>query len=211
MKKYETYLFDADGTLFDTADLVCHCFQYVAQKYCSTSLTRDAILSGYGLPLKGQLLRQLGDDLDIDVVLNDFIDYQMHILEDNVQPFPGVVATLETLRKNGKKLAIVTSRKRYSTGRILEITDTAKYFDAIVNPEDTTLHKPDAAPVLLALSRLDAGKSNAVFAGDAQYDISSGNAAGIDTVFVNWSHTSHETLPVQPTWRIDSMLELIED
>ena len=210
MKNYKSYLFDADGTLFDTADLVCRCFQYVAQKHCSTTLTRETILSGYGLPLRGQLLTHLGPDLDIDVVLEDFIDFQLGILEDNIKLFPGVKTTLETLRENGKKLAIVTSRKRYSTGRILDFTDTRKYFDTIINPEDTTLHKPDAAPALLALSRLDANKSDAVFVGDAQYDILSGNAAGIDTVFVKWSHADPETLPVQPTWSIDSMLDLIK-
>ena len=209
MKDYKTYLFDADGTLVDTADLVCHCFQYVAQKHCSLSLSRKDILSGYGLPLKGQLITHLGDDLDIDTVLDDFIEYQLQILEENIQLFSGVKTSLETLHNQGKKLALVTSRKRYSTGRILEYTELAQYFDTIINPEDTTLHKPDAAPALLALSRLDADKSTAVFVGDSQYDILSGDAAGIDTVFVNWSHADPETLPVQPTWRIDSMLELI--
>lgn len=210
MKTYSSYLFDADGTLVDTADLVCNCFQYVAQKHCSISLAREAILSGYGLPLRGQLLKQLGEDLDIDVVLDDFINYQLQILEENIQLFPGVKTTLETLKENGKKLALVTSRKRFSTGRILEITDIFKYFDTVINPEDTTLHKPDADPALLALSRLKTDKTDAVFVGDSQYDILSGNAAGVDTVFVNWSHADPETLPIQPTWRIDSMLDLIE-
>jgi len=209
MKSYNTYLFDADGTLFDTADLVCNCFQYVAQKYTSISLARQAILSGYGLPLKGQLIKQLGDDLDIDEVLEDFISYQMQILEDNIRPFPGVLRTLKTLKQAGKKLAIVTSRKRYSMNRILEITDTAQYFDTLVNPEDTTLHKPNAEPALLAISRLGSDKANTVFIGDSQYDILSGNAAGIDTVIVGWSHMDPDTLPVQPTWKIDHMENLV--
>jgi len=208
MKSYSAYLFDADGTLFDTADLVCDCFQYVAQKHTSISLTRESILSGYGLPLKGQLVKFLGEDLDIDLVVNDFIEYQLKILDDRIQVFPGVVSTLKSLRRNGKKLAIVTSRKRYSMKRILEMTETFQYFDTLVTPEDTQLHKPDAQPALLAMSRLGSDKANTVFVGDAQYDILSGRAAGIDTVFVNWSHMDPDALPVQPTWKIDRMEDL---
>jgi len=210
MKSYNTYLFDADGTLFDTADLVCNCFQYVAQKHASISLTKDAILSGYGLPLKGQLTKQLGDDLDIDEVLEDFISYQMQILEDNIRLFPGVLRTLKSLKQKDKKLAIVTSRKRYSMKRILDITDTTQYFDTLVNPEDTTLHKPDAEPALLAISRLGSDKADTVFIGDSQYDIVSGKSAGIDTIFVAWSHMDPDTLPVQPTWKIDRIEDLTD-
>jgi len=211
MKIYNTYLFDGDGTLFDTADLVCRCFEYVAQKYASISVSRETILAGYGLTLKGLLLKELGDDVDIDLVVDDFIHYQLQMLEKGVSLFPGVMSTLETLKRNGKQLAIVTSRKPLSLGRILELTDTAKFFNVIVTPEDTTLHKPNAAPAILAMSRLLADKAETVFVGDTQYDILCGDSAGVDTVFVNWSYTDPATLPVQPTWRIDSILELIEE
>ena len=173
-------------------------------------MTRDAILSGYGLPLKGQLLKRLGGDIDIDLVLQDFISYQLELLEDSVSLFPQVMSTLETLKEMGKKLAIVTSRKSTSMKRILKATDTAQFFDTIVTPEDTTRHKPDAAPVLLAISRLNAHKSATVFTGDSKYDILSGSSAGIDTVFVNWSHMDSAALPVKPTWIIDSLQDLID-
>ncbi|MCF7825275.1 MAG: HAD family hydrolase [Candidatus Marinimicrobia bacterium] len=211
MKIYNAYLFDADGTLFDTADLVCRCFQYVAQKYASISLTREIILSGYGLPLKGQLVTHLGADLDMNLILNDFVDYQLKILEDSVELFPGVKSTLEVLRNSGRKLAIVTSRKPTSLKRILEITDTSQYFDTLVTPEDTSLHKPNAEPALLALSRLGSSKTESVFIGDSQYDISCGSSAGMDTVFVNWSHMDSDDLPVRPTWEIDSFQDLIAE
>ncbi len=146
MKAYSSYLFDADGTLFDTADLVCHCFQYVAEKHCGLFVPREKILAGYGLPLRGELLKELGGDVDIDKVVEDFIQYQVQIIEKDVSLFPHVASTLESLKQNGRKLAIVTSRKPYSLGRILEITNTAQYFETIITPEDTTLHKPEAAP-----------------------------------------------------------------
>lgn len=208
MKRYENYLFDADGTLFDTVELICRCFQYTSLKYTGKEMSREAILAGYGLPLKGQLKKNLGEDCDIELALDDYMNFQLEILESSISCFPGVAETLETLKQRGIKTAIVTSRRRYSMERILKATDTAKYFDAVVTPEDTTLHKPDAEPALLAMEKLQADKEKTVFTGDAQFDICSGSSAGIDTVFVTWSHAELASLPVKPTWTIDAMEDL---
>jgi pyrophosphatase PpaX len=129
-------------------------------------------------------------------------------MENSIHPFPHVIETLEILKNAGKKLAIVTSRRRFSMEKILEFTNTAKYFDVLVTPEDTTKHKPDAEPALRAMSLLGADKTGTVFTGDALYDICSGAGAGIDTIFVNWSHAPLSSLPVPPTWAIDSLKEL---
>jgi pyrophosphatase PpaX len=178
-------------------------------KHCSLDLSRELILSGYGLPLKGQLVEHLGQDVDIDLILDDFISYQVGILDENVSLFPGVSETLAALKDQGSKLAIVTSRKRYTTGRILELTGTKHFFDTVVNPEDTTRHKPEAEPALLALSQLGADRRDALFVGDSQFDILCGQNAEMETAFVNWSHQDIHKLPVQPTWEIDKMQDLL--
>ena len=209
MKTYDTYLFDADGTLFDTAELVSRCFKHVAALHSDITLTRESILAGYGLPLKGQLIKLLGEQIDIDKVLDDYMGYQMEVL-DKVTAFPGVSEELTTLKNQGKKMGIVTSRRRFSIEHILDYTDTAQYFDVVVTPEDTDLHKPHPEPTLLALSRLKADKSSTLFTGDAEFDILSGTDAGVDTAFVNWSHITPSDLPVQPTWVIKSFRDLTD-
>ena len=208
MKLYDSYLFDADGTLFDTVELICTCFQYVAEKYAGKTMDKSTIISGIGLPLKSQLITHLGSELDHDHILDDYLQYQLSIMHNRISLFPHVVDTLEILKSAGKKLAIVTSRRRFSMEKILQSTDTARYFDVLVTPEDTTRHKPDAEPALKAMFLLGADKSSTVFAGDALYDICSGAGAGIDTIFVNWSHAAISSLPVAPTWAIDSLQEL---
>ncbi len=207
MKTYDTYLFDADGTLFDTVDLVSRCFKHVAALHANITLTRRSILAGYGLPLKGQLIKLLGHEIDIDRVLDDYMDFQLEVI-DKVSPFPGVTEELDKLKDEGKKLGIVTSRRRFSMERILDCTDTAKYFDTLVTPEDTDLHKPHPEPTLLALSRLNGDKASTLFTGDAEFDILSGTDAGVDTAFVDWSHIIPADLPVQPTWIIESFKDI---
>jgi pyrophosphatase PpaX len=208
LKVYDHYLFDADGTLFDTADLIYRCFSYVAAYHTGITLDRDTIIRSIGLPLRDMLITHLGPGLDYEQILDDYLNYQLKIMEDSISLFPHVIETLDRLKSSGKKLAVVTSRRRYSLDIILQSTATAKYFDVLVTPEDTTRHKPDAEPALKALSLLGADKASAVFTGDALYDICSGASAGIDTVFVNWSHAELSSLPVAPTWAIDCMQEL---
>jgi len=208
LKIYDSYLFDADGTLFDTVDLICRCFQYVAEKYAGKIMDRGTIINGIGLPLKSQLLTHLGPELDQGQILEDYLQFQLSIMENCIQPFPHVAETLELLKGAGKNLAIVTSRRRFSLEKILQSTNTSGYFDVLVTPEDTIRHKPDAEPALKAMALLGADKTGTVFIGDAHYDICSGASAGIDTVFVNWSHSRRSSLPVSPTWVIDSLREL---
>ncbi len=208
MKVYDSYLFDADGTLFDTVDLICTCFQYVAEKYAGKTVDRKTIINGIGSPLRSQFITHLGHELDHDQILDDYLQYQLSIMADKINPFPHVAETLELLKSAGKKLAVVTSRRRFSLEKILQATDTAKYFDVLVTPEDTSRHKPDAEPALKAMALLGADKTSTVFTGDALYDICSGASAGIDTIFVNWSHAELSSLPVPPTWAIDSLQEL---
>lgn len=208
MIPYDHYLFDADGTLFDTKDLIYSCFQHVAKIHFGTSLNKEAVISKIGMPLKDMLAHYLGPDLDLEAVLEDYMEHQIEILADSVAPFPKVIQTLETLKNKGKRLVIVTSRRRYSMEIILEATDTSQFFDDLVTPENTCLHKPNPEPVLKALSLLQANAQNAVLIGDTHYDICSGNSAGVDTVFVNWSYQSFSSLPVSPTWTINSIAEL---
>lgn len=208
MKPYDFYLFDADGTLYDTVDLICTCFTYIAEKYTGAAPDRDTIIAGIGSPLKDQINEHLGAQYSTDSVLQDYLNYQLSILEDEVSLFPGVTETLEALKAAGKKLAIVTSRRRFSLDVILQSTDTARFFDLLVTPEDTTYHKPHPEPALKAMSLLGAEKNTTVFTGDALFDICSGADAGIDTIFVNWSRSAVHSLPVPPTWTIDRMQEL---
>lgn len=208
MRTYDTYLFDADGTLFDTVDLICTCFQYVAGKYAGKTLAREKIIRGIGLPLAEQLAHHLGAAADHTVIADDYRDYQMTILNTSVTLFPHVLETLQALKDAGRQLGIVTSRKRASLELMLATTGTDKYFDVLITPEDTCRHKPHAEPVLKAMALLGAEKAGTVFTGDALYDIESGRRAGVDTVFVAWSHSPLASLPTPPTWTIDSMGEL---
>jgi len=211
MKKYDTYLFDADGTLFETTELIYQCFVYSLGKYANLELPRDEIIAGIGLPLRKQIEHHIGilSDEQYNTIQADHMKYQMGIYQDYLAPCPGVPEAIAKLHAAGKALAIVTSRKIISLTCFLKETGIFEYFDVKVTPDETKNHKPHPAPALKALQLLKADPVKTLFIGDAKFDIECGHSAGTDTALVSWSHNKAENMSIKPNYIIDSMLDLV--
>jgi pyrophosphatase PpaX len=211
MRDYGNYLFDADGTLIDTTELIWHCFENTAKVTGHEPIGRETALKHIGLTLRDQMSVHFGklDDASYDRYRMIHMDYQMSVYSQYLKLFPGVLDTLDKLKKNGKKLAIVTSRFRNSLDVYLRDTGIFDFFDAIISPESTKHHKPHPEPALKALEKLNAHKAETLFIGDATFDIECGTDAGIDTAFVQWSINSTDSLRMKPTWYINTMGELV--
>lgn len=106
---------------------------------------------------------------------------------------PGVLDLLDALRADGIRVGAVTSKIRTWLEADAEATGIASRLDAAVTIEDVTAHKPDPAPVRLAIERLAADA--AVMIGDTQVDIAAGVAAGVPAIGVAWgARTADELL-----------------
>ncbi len=213
MKSYNYYLFDADGTLIDTTELIYRCFVNTCKTYGGFELDRETIVSHIGIPLRKQLETYLGtlSDQRAQEISAFHMNYQLSIFEDHLALFPGVLEGLKTLREMGRKLAIVTSRKLDTLEHYTRHLKIFDFFDVVVTPESTVLHKPDPEPALKALQLLGTDDpSKALFVGDAVFDINCGKAAGMDTAFVSWSHNDLNRLGVVPTYIIKDFSELFQ-
>ncbi|MBM4309378.1 MAG: HAD-IA family hydrolase [Deltaproteobacteria bacterium] len=210
MKSYDYYLFDADGTLFETTELIYRCFVYSLRKHANREIPREEIIASIGLTLRKQFEHHIGplSDAQFDRIQADHMNYQMSIYRDYLAPCPGVPEAIEKLRAAGKTLAIVTSRKIASLSCFLRETGIYDCFSVMVTPDETEHHKPHPEPALKALELLNAAPEAALFVGDAPFDIECGQRAHTDTAFVAWSHNNPEHMPRKPTHIIYSMLDL---
>jgi pyrophosphatase PpaX len=210
MKKYDAYLFDADGTLFETTELIYRCFVYSLGKYANRTIPRDEIIASIGLTLRKQFEHHIGrlTDEQFDIMQADHMNYQMGIYRDYLAPCPGVPDAIKQLNAAGKALAIVTSRKIVSLSCFLRETGIYDYFNVIVTPDETEHHKPHPEPALKALELLGAAPDKTLFVGDAPFDIECGHNASIDTALVSWSYNKAESMGIKPTYVINSMLDL---
>ncbi|HMA63979.1 MAG: HAD family hydrolase [Fibrobacterota bacterium] len=211
MRDYTYYLFDADGTLIDTTELIWQCFENTARMTGHGPIGRETTIKHIGMTLRDQMTINFGilDDEAYDRYRTIHMDYQMSVYREYLKLFPGVSETLDKLKKNGKKLAIVTSRFRNSLDVYLRDTGIFAFFDAIISPESTKYHKPHPEPAIKAMEELKARQSETLFIGDATFDIECGAGAGIDTAFVKWSVNDVDSLKRKPTWLINAMGELI--
>ena len=214
MKEYDAYLFDADGTIINTRELIYRCFVHAGEKVRVAIPSREFVNSKTGLPVGTHLRELIGYDHPEELyeeAIRHYVDYQLTVFPDYLEAFPGVVEGLAALRGMGKKLAVVTSRRRHSLVTFLDALKIKEYFDVLVTPEDTEKHKPDPAPALFALRALGAEPSRAIFIGDAEFDIRSGNAAGTATAYVDWGGEEYTKWPVRPDFVAHEFRDLLPD
>jgi pyrophosphatase PpaX len=211
MKKYSYYLFDADGTLIDTTELIYQCFVHTCRTFGDINVSRNNVIKNIGLTLRKQMEVYFGPLTDEQFTARaaEHMKYQLSIYPQYLRVFPTVVEGLDMLRANGKRCAIVTSRRRETLDLYLKKTNIIDYFEAFVTPENTAKHKPDPEPVLKALELLGVrDKGVAIFIGDSEYDIECGRRAGVDTAFVEWSHNDPASLPSRPTYCINDLTQM---
>lgn len=214
MKDYQAYLFDIDGTVLDTRELIRNTFQIMAKRLDLPAPSQETVKNTIGVPIYRQMRLVLGEGYAEDVyecALETYRAIMWEIYKEYLTAFPGAAETLARLSDMGKKLAVVTSRKKESLLTFLEAANVRRYFTEFVSPEDTDRHKPDPEPALLALKKLGARPEDSVFIGDAEFDILCGRAAGMDTAFVEWGGMDYTRWDVQPDFVARTFADLLPE
>ncbi len=188
MKNIDTILFDFDGTIMDTNDMIIKSWQYTFEQLRGKKAEESVLLATFGEPLKMTMHHFFGGDADeVEKNVEIYRSYQKEHFLDLIQLFPGVYEMLEELRKKGFRMALVTSRLKPTTYQGLDKFGIEKFFDVIITADDVTKHKPDPQPIDIALKNLESSREQAVMVGDTKQDILCAKNAGVPAVLVNWS------------------------
>jgi pyrophosphatase PpaX len=187
-------LYDFDGTLADSTDLIMRSYRHTMRTHLGQAPPDADWLSGFGMTLETQLRRFARDEGEAQAMLDTYRTFQNTIHDDLLRPFPGAAETVAELERRGYRLAIVTSKHRRSAMRGMELCGIVSHFDVIVTPEDVKEPKPHPEPVLLALQKLGVAPDEALFVGDSPHDIAAGRAAGTRTAAALWGPFGREAL-----------------
>jgi len=211
IRDFSTYLFDLDGTLLDTRELIYQSFAAMLKAMGRPAPDRDLVNSMIGLVLQPQLERLLGDipPDEFTRARDIYRHHQNKLSTAYLKPFPGVVDGLRTLRERDKRMAVVSSRTKWSIELYLEMTGLAEYFPVVISPSETERHKPHPDPAIAALAALGARAEDAVFIGDADFDMGCARAAGVYGVLVSWGGMDPATFQHPPDWIIHDFAELL--
>ncbi|WP_379128649.1 pyrophosphatase PpaX [Paenibacillus sp. sgz500958] len=206
----ECVLFDLDGTIVDTNELIIRSFLYALEQNNLPQLSREQMIPHMGTTLKEQMQAFSGLE-DIEELEKAYRVYNYKHHDELIRSFPRVNETLEELRRRGIKMGIVTTKIRPTTIMALEMFDLLQYMDTIVTVNDVTEPKPHPEPVLTALRNLGADPRRTLMVGDSPADIRSAKAAGVYAVGVAWSLKGEETLRTYgPDYIIHDMTDLYE-
>jgi pyrophosphatase PpaX len=193
MPRIDTILFDFDGTLADSIDLIVTTFRQATEEVLGAPLPDKIVLDNLGRPLS-EYFEQLAPSGKADELIRA---YRRHNLENHdalIREYPHVRETVAELAARGYRLGIVTSKGRELTGKGLAAVGLKELFSVVVTLEDTEHHKPSPEPIEFALEKLNAKRRRAAYVGDSPWDIVSGKAAGVMTVAVLWGGFSEADL-----------------
>jgi pyrophosphatase PpaX len=183
--RFPVCLFDLDGTLIDSGPMILASMQHAAKTVLGRDIPEQVLASAVGGP---GLVAQM-EALDAARVDDLIAAYRAHNepLHDELEAFWEVVEVLPRLRAEGRRLGIVTAKRHASVQLAFEqLPGLEANFDVVVGAEDTSRHKPDPEPLLVALERLDAAPDAAAYVGDSPFDIRAAKAAGVHAVAVAW-------------------------
>jgi pyrophosphatase PpaX len=187
----DTVIFDFDGTLADTNQLIINSFKHIYCKFHDGKCDEDYILSTFGEPLELTLRRDFGAYSFEDVIAS-YRDYQVERFENDVKLYETVEETVKYFVQNNIKIGIATSRLRGSTLSALKKFDMDKYFQVVISADDVTKHKPDKEPLIKAISELNSIPENTLYVGDSKFDMECAINAGVTPVLVGWQKNSEE-------------------
>lgn len=203
---YELIIFDIDGTMIDTEEVVRKAYGHAMFEELGRDLTDEELARAFGVPTM-QALEILGSK-NVEKASRRYFDRLFKYYREGVGLFDGIEALLQELMKRGVKCGIVTSRNRDEVANDTTLTSLLKYFGYIVMSEDTQKHKPEAEPVLKLMELAGAGPSGAIYIGDTYYDFMCAKNAGVDFALAEWG--AREDGRIRPDYTLVRPADLLD-
>lgn len=180
------FLFDLDGTLVNTTELIRQSFRHASREVFGRELPDEVLMANVGQPLDRQMELLGGGPDRARELYESYREYNHARHDEFTRPYPGVEKLLKQLKEREVKMAIVTSKSRETVDMAFRCVPIESYFDVVISTDDTDHHKPNPHPLLLAMRRLDVAPDESVYIGDSPFDIEAGQAAGVLTAAVGW-------------------------
>ena len=206
--RYDTVLFDLDGTLLDTKELVTRSFVHTFEHFRpGLILTDEELDSFFGPSLTQTFSKYAKDQTEIEEMIKYYREFNISHHDDMVKAFSGAKEVLKKLYNKGYKLGVVSSKRTDLVEHGLFITNLLPYMNVVIGEKDVANPKPDPEGIKNAMNQLKSKK--AMYVGDGLGDIAAGKNANIDTVGVLYSSRVQAIIDANPTYTINNLNELL--
>jgi pyrophosphatase PpaX len=207
--RFPVVLFDLDGTVVDSGAIILASMRHAAKEVLGIEPPDEELMAAVGGPGLEAQMRTLAPDRVEELVTV----YREHNepLHDELVSCDGIDDVLVRLKDEGRRLAIVTAKRRATVELAFARVPLGHLFETVVGGDETQRHKPHPEPLLLAAERMRAEPSECAYVGDSPFDIRAARAAGMHAVAVTWGgiHDREKLEREEPDAIVDTAEELL--
>jgi pyrophosphatase PpaX len=212
LARVRAVLFDLDGTLIDTVELIRVSFRYATKTVLGEAISDEITMAKVGQPLRTQFLDMAPDH--VEELLRVYRAFNMEHHDELARAYPCTVETLSELASRGVPMGVVTSKGTQAATKGLELFGLSRFFDVIVTADDVPVHKPDPYPLRAAASAVEVPLEYCVYVGDSPHDMQAAISGGAVSVAALWGAFSEaDVLAPGPEYalsRIDELPALLD-
>ena len=182
-KLFDGYIFDIDGTLTSTNQLIFDSFNFIAKKYLNRTFTDDEIISLFG-PTEDIILKEWCGNKYEEARKDYYRYYSDH--HGIARLYKGIREILQHLQSKKYPLGIFTGKGREASMITLKILGVDHYFDLIVTGDDVVNHKPSPEGIIKFLNHFKLKPERVLMIGDSVSDVIASKEAGVKIASVLW-------------------------
>lgn len=196
MGRFDTVLFDLDGTLLNTLEDIWSAANHVLREMGYPEVTLAQMRGFVGNGAEMQMRRAMGAgavEEDVQKALALYKPYYAAHCQIRTRPYEGVTELMRALKEAGWKIAVVSNKPDEAVRPLV-----AEHFGALPDLAlgETASRRRKPAPDMVddALAALGAEKSRAVYVGDSEVDVETARNAGMACIAVSWGFRDREQL-----------------
>jgi pyrophosphatase PpaX len=182
--RYSTVLFDLDGTVIDSGSIILASMRHATKEVLGREYADEELMAAVGGPGLEAQMHAIAPGRVAELVQV----YRAHNepLHEELACCAGMDDVLVRLRDEGRRLGIVSAKRRATIDLAFDRVPLRHLFEVVVGGDETAKHKPDPEPLLLACERLGIEPDGAAYVGDAPFDVAAAKAAGMGALAVTW-------------------------
>lgn len=211
--KFNTAIFDLDGTILDTLADLRDSVNFTLEKNGLPTRSTEEIRAFVGNGIRLLIERAVPENTESDVTDKCFLDFKEHYKinsANSTKPYDGVTSVLKELKSKGVKLAVVSNKADFAVQGLME-SYFPNLFDYAVGEREGVRRKPCPDSVFEVFKKLSADKNSTVYIGDSEVDVETAKNAGLPCIAVTWGFRDKNVLEAAcPEYIIDKPSEITE-
>lgn len=217
MNRYDTVIFDLDGTLLDTIGDLTESVNFVMQNHRFPIRTEKDVKMALGNGVSYLIKHMIPNgnkNLLFHTCVDEFRAYYAEHMNVHTVPFPGIMELLEKMKEEGFKMAIVSNKFDAAVKGLRDV-----YFGELIpvaiGESETNAKKPAPDMILSAINELNSSPERTVYIGDSEVDIETAQNAGVPCISITWGFRDWEFLnrndALQFAYEPEELLKLINE